>query len=184
MTPQLWIAVGFSAALTVFLMITYFVRDTSSAAQNRTLRFLTALCAGFAGGPFTGEALFRIERSISGGLNFFISGTAGCALFFAIWFTYGKQQGRFTREQQGRIRVTASIPEGWTFEQAARSIVRAYRALVVFEGLQSSQLATKLPETDIDAPSISEALSQLQYSSSELPGYRVEVKNGVFHVRT
>jgi hypothetical protein len=60
MTPLLWIALGFVALLVAFLMITYLRRDTSTANQHNTLRFLTALCSGFAGGFFTGDALFRL----------------------------------------------------------------------------------------------------------------------------
>jgi len=55
MTSRLWIALGFVAALVLFLMITFLKRDTSSPNQHNTLRFLSSLCAGFAGGFFTGD---------------------------------------------------------------------------------------------------------------------------------
>jgi multisubunit Na+/H+ antiporter MnhB subunit len=69
MTPLLWIALGFVAALVVFLMITYLKPDTSSANQHKNLRFLTALCGGFAGGFFTGNALFRLESNYQAAQN-------------------------------------------------------------------------------------------------------------------
>jgi hypothetical protein len=178
MTPQLWIGLGFTAALVVFLMITFFVKDTSSATQYKTLRFLTALCAGFAGGFLTGEALFHLDQQIGGGTKLVISGTAGCALFFAVWFTYGPRS-----EPPPPDRIVLSIPEGWTFEQAARGIVEVARGIVTFDGFQPLQLATKLPTTNIDAPTVVSALTQLRYQSTGLPAYSVVVEDGVFHLR-
>ena len=67
MTPQLWIAFGFLAALVVFLMITFLKKYTASPSQYNTLRLLQALCAGFAGGFFTGDALFRWDQQMADG---------------------------------------------------------------------------------------------------------------------
>jgi hypothetical protein len=178
MTPQLWIGLGFTAVLVLFLMITYFVKDTSSPTQYNTLRVLTALCVGFAGGFFTGDALFRWDQQMADGAKVAISGTAGCALFFAVWFTYPKRA-----EPPPPDRIVLSIPEGWTFEQAARGIVQAARGSVHFDGFQPKQLATKLPATDVDAPTPRDALAQLRYQSAKLPEYRVELEKGVFHIR-
>lgn len=179
MTPQLWIGLGFTAALVIFLMITYFVKDTSSPGQYNTLRFLTALCAGFAGGFFTGEALFRLDQQMADGARLAISGTAGTALFFTIWFTYGTR-----KEPPPPDRVRVSIPAGWTFEQAARAIVNGTGGAIDFDGLGTQQLATPLPAAEIDAPSPRVALSNLRYHAAALPPYRVEVEDGVFHLRT
>jgi hypothetical protein len=96
-SPQLWIGVGFTAALVGFLMITYFVKDRSSPTQYNTLRFLTALCGGFAGGFLAGEALFSLQKEMSSGAKLAISGTAGFALMFTIWFTYPKKVPRNPR---------------------------------------------------------------------------------------
>lgn len=87
MTAQLWIAFGFLALLVLFLM--YSVIRPPKDASHPTVKFLTALCAGFAGGFFTGEALISIN-GIAGSTKFAISGTAGMALFFTIWFFYPK----------------------------------------------------------------------------------------------
>jgi hypothetical protein len=90
-TPLLWIGLAFTAALVVFLMVSFFVMrkdtDISQAAYN-TLHFLTALCSGFAGGFLAGEALFRWEQQLAGGAKLLISGTAGFALFFLLWLRY------------------------------------------------------------------------------------------------
>ena len=75
----------------VFLMLTFFIKDSSSATQYNTLRFLTSLCSGFAGAFFTGEALFRLDQTLPAGGKIAVSGTAGCALFFVLWFTYPKR---------------------------------------------------------------------------------------------
>lgn len=87
MTTQLWIAFGFLALLVLFLM--YSVIRPPENANHATVKFLTALCAGFAGGFFTGEALLSIN-GMAGGTKFGISGTAGMALFFAVWFFHPK----------------------------------------------------------------------------------------------
>jgi len=92
MSPQLLIiGTGFSAGIILFLMITFFVKDSSSSTQYNTLRFLTALCAGFAGASFAGEALFSLDTNMGDGTKLAISGTAGFALFFTVWFTYPKR---------------------------------------------------------------------------------------------
>jgi hypothetical protein len=79
--------------------------------------------------------------------------------------------------------LALSIPEGWTFEQAVRAIVKAARGIAHFEGFQQRQLATKLPATDIDAPTPRDALAQLRYQCDQLPDYRVELENNVYHIR-
>jgi hypothetical protein len=76
-----------------------------------------------------------------------------------------------------------SIPAGWTFEQAARGIVKAARGIIHFEGIQETHLATKLPATDIEAPTARDALDQLRYQSELLPPYSVELDKGVYHIR-
>lgn len=175
MTPQLWIGVGFTAALIVFLMITFFVKDASSHAQYNTLRFLTSLCGGFAGGFLAGEALFSLNKEMADGTRLAISGTAGFALMFTVWFTYPKRHREVLED-----RIKLSIPAGWTFEQAVRKIVRG---VINFDGFRPEQLSIVLPATDIDAKNILEALTQLQYVSNSLPKYRIDIESGIYHIR-
>lgn len=158
-------------------MITFFIKDTSTPTQYNTLRFLTALCAGFAGGFFTGEALFRFDQHMADDTKLAISGTAGCALFFVVWFTYSKR-----KEPPPTDRIVLSIPSGWTFEQAARGIVKVAGGIVHFDGFQPEYLAVKLLATEIDAPTARDALLNLRHQSDKLPGYRVDYINGVFHI--
>ena len=178
MTTQLWIGFGFAAVMVVFLMITFFVKDKSSPTQYKTLRFLTALCGGFAGGLMLGEASFAFNKELSDGAKLAISGTAGIAIFFTVWFTYGKREQNPLED-----RIQISIPQGWTFELAARSIVRSAQAIVHFEGFEPEQLQLVLPATDIDAPNAKRALAQLRYTSGNLPDYRIDIVEGVYHIR-
>ena len=178
MSPQLWIGVAFTAALVIFLMITFFVKDTSSPTQYNTLRFLTSLCGGFAGGFLAGEALFSLSKEMAGGVRLAISGTTGFALMFTVWFTYPKRH-----KERLEDRIQLSIPQGWTFEHAARSIVSAARGVAHFDGFQQAQLHAVLPATDIDAPNARDALAPLRYQSDLLPDYRIDVERGVYHIR-
>jgi hypothetical protein len=183
MTPILWIAFGFTAALVGFLMLTFFVKDTSSPTQYNTLHFLTSLCAGFAGGFFTGEALFRFDQTLAAGGKIAVSGTAGCALFFVLWFTYPKREPPPPPQAPLKDRMKISVGAGWTFEQATDAIIRAARATVRYEGFTADQMALKLPAIDIDTETPRDALDQLRYYSNELPKYEVELRNGVYYIR-
>jgi hypothetical protein len=175
MTPQLWIGFGFLALIVVFLMITFFKGGTLTPGQYNTLRFLTALCAGFAGGFLTGDALFRWEQDMASGAKFGISGAAGCALFFTIWFTYPPLPPPDNR-------LILSIPAGWTFQQAVLGIAKAARRVAQLEGFQPQHLALPLPATDIDAPDALQAMLQLRFQSTQLPDFQVEYRNGVYHI--
>jgi hypothetical protein len=182
MTPLLWIALGFVALLVVFLMITYLKRDTSSANQHNTLRFLTALCSGFAGAFFTGDALFRLDQQLTSGAKIGVSGTAGFALFFVVWFTYGKWSPSALPSPPDRFRL--SIPEGWTFEQSVRVVAQTARGNVEFHGFQKEQLSVKMRATDLDGSDAQDALTKLWYAAYDgLPKYRVDLDRGVYHIR-
>jgi hypothetical protein len=90
MTPLLWIGLGFVAVLVVFLMVTYYAPITGSispAAYNN-LRFLTSLCAGFAGALITGEVFLHWEQQLPGGAKVGLSAAAGAALLALVWLTY------------------------------------------------------------------------------------------------
>ena len=177
MTPQLWIGVGFTAALLVFLFVTYFARDNSSSGQYNTLRFLTALCGGFAGGFLAGEALLSINREVAGGTNFALSGTAGFAVFFLIWLRYPPRQ-----EPPLPTRVVLSIPAGWTFQQAVLGIGRVARINLSFSGFSEADLKRPLPATEIDEHSVESALRILRHRYDEFPPYRVERNGGLIQM--
>ena len=81
---QLWIGVGFTSFLIVFLMIAFFKGGELTIQQAQILRFLSALCAGFAAAAFGGEAAVTVNQTIGQGGKLAASGTAGFALFFAV----------------------------------------------------------------------------------------------------
>jgi hypothetical protein len=114
-TANLWIALGFLAALVTFLGVTIYFppRDNTGRA---TLKFFTALSAGFSGGFFTGNALFKYQQQI-GGTNIAISGAAGCALFFTVWLIYPKV---FKLADA----IAVDVPAGWTFRGTVETVAR------------------------------------------------------------
>jgi hypothetical protein len=181
MTPPLWIGLGFVAAIVGFLMITSFVRLNQQADKN--LRFLTALCAGFAGGFFTGDALFRYQQRLGSSTNILLSGTAGFALFLLVWLTYAKRSPDVVLDPVPDETVKMSFPEGWSFEQAAVSITNAAQRTIHFQGFDRAQLATRMPAMEIEAPTFRDALEQLRYHSGKVPEYRVDLVKGIYHIQ-
>jgi len=186
MTPLLWIGLSFVAALVAFLMVTFFVtmkQDTVSATAYNNLRFLTALCGGFAGGFLAGEALIRWEQQMPGGAKLLLSGTAGFAILFLVWLTYPTRPPPAPVTPLPNEYVKVSIPEKLSFEQAARVIVKPTQRTISFEGFDQSQLAIEMPTMEIEAPTFRDALEQLRYHSAKLPKYRVLLDQGVYHVQ-
>lgn len=177
MTTSLWIGFSFLVLLVVFLIVTSFVKDHSTPAQYSNLRFLSALCAGFAGGFLTGEALFKLDKVINHGVQFSISGTAGCALFFAIWFTYPKR----TPPVPPNI-FKFSIPVGWTFLSAIDRIVKAVEGVYEITGFTDDQLNLILDEGVVRASSPVEGIRKLRFLCRNLPQYNVTVNDGIFTI--
>ena len=79
-------------------------------------------------------------------------------------------------------KVYLSVPENWTFEQAARAIAKYSRSLINFEGFSKVELSEILKPGDITAYSVEDALKQLAYLSNNLPTYRVSIKKGVYQI--
>jgi hypothetical protein len=153
---QLWIGLGFAAFLILFLVVAFFAAPNMTPGQHSILRFFAALCAGFAGALIAGEALFRMEGD-TGGVKYLVSGTAGFALFFAVWFFFPKHSPPTPPD-----RFRASIPKGWTFQQAAKVFAQRERALADFDGLTASELAAELSPTEIDTKTAGEAIGRLR----------------------
>jgi hypothetical protein len=79
----------FAGVLVAFLMLAFFVRDLQRS-QWAILKFLAALCAGAAAWFFVGDAALRAEFVKSTTEKFFISGTAGFALFMIVFFFFDR----------------------------------------------------------------------------------------------
>jgi hypothetical protein len=137
MTATLWIAFAFLAALLIFLGITIYVPPKDNTGRV-TLRFFTALSAGFSGGFFTGDALFKYHQ-VTGGGDIAISGAAGCALFFTIWLVYPKVP-------QLTDGFNIDVPAGWNFRYAVETIATTPCEYVGFrpEELDATTRAGKL----------------------------------------
>jgi hypothetical protein len=175
MAPTLWIAFGFLAFLVIFLMITVLIKDKLSPTQVNTLRFLTSLCAGFAGGFFTGDALFKVEGALSNGAKFAISGTAGFALFLLVWFTYKPVLGLTTG-------FNFKVLPGMTFEQTVLKIMEANESVHQFIGFIPADLSLVLNERDIQGENALVALEKLRYLNALLPSYSVTLVDDVYNI--
>lgn len=177
MTTILWIGFGFLLFLLLFLTITFFKKDLSQS-QHNTLRFLTALCAAFAGGFIAGDALFKLNTEISNGTTIAISGTAGCALFFTVWFTYSKFSPAIPEDC-----FNFSIPTGWTFQDTVDRIVTASQGVYEFKGFTTSELNLVLDSRELKTSSEIEAIKRLKYLCKGLPDYDITVNNGIYIIK-
>jgi hypothetical protein len=81
---------GLTTLLIFFLIVAFFRSKVLDAGQWAIMRLLGALCAAFAAAFFTGDALFKLTKSL-GGTELSISGAAGFALFFTVWFFFPKK---------------------------------------------------------------------------------------------
>jgi predicted PurR-regulated permease PerM len=178
MTPQLWIGFGFLALLVVFLIISFFLTPKLTNDQRATLKFLTALCAGFAGGFLTGSALFEMHMT-KGATTFSISGAAGCALFFTVWFFYPKI---FTLGPG----FAFSIPANWSFKDSAEQIAQSQSAVVDWQGFKKEELDSPMQTRALSGRTAKDALLQLRLvtvNPSVVRPYDVEEDSSIFRLR-
>jgi hypothetical protein len=153
-TATLWIGFGFLALLVIFLMCSFFLRPRLTDDQRTILKFLTALCAGFSGGFFTGTALFEMHKTV-GSTTFGISGAAGCALFFVVWFFYPK----VFQLQDG---FEFGIPNGWSFRDTADRMTETRNRVVEYNGFRPEELGAAMQNRRITSASLTEGIKQLR----------------------
>jgi hypothetical protein len=178
MTSQLWIGFGFLALLVVFLIVSFFLTPKLTNDQRATLKFLTALCAGFSGGFLTGSALFEMHMT-KGPTTFSISGAAGCALFFTVWFFYPKI---FTLEPG----FAFSIPPNWSFRDSAEQIAQSQSAAVDWQGFMKEELDSPMQTRQLSGRTAKDALLQLRLITSTpnvVRPYDVEEDASIFRLR-
>jgi len=176
---QLWIGFGFAVLLVIFLIVAFFKAPNMTPSQHTILRFLAALCAGFAGALISGEALFRMEGGTAG-VKYLVSGTAGFALFFVVWFFFPKPTAPVAPD-----RFHASLPAGWTFEQAAKTFAQRDSAIVTFDGFTSQELNAKLSPAEIDTKTIGEAIQRLRLitiTPNAVRDYDIKYENSIYHL--
>ena len=150
MTTTLWIAFGFLAALVIFLGVTIYLPPKDNTGRA-TLKFLTALSAGFSGGFFTGDALIKYQQQMGGG-NIAISGTAGFALFLTVWLVYPVV---FRLDDA----ISVHVPAGWTFLHAVETIAQTP---CEFVGFLQEELDTVTREAKFQARKVEGAILQIR----------------------
>jgi hypothetical protein len=177
-TTQLWMGFGFVLLLILFLILAYFKADELTDGQRKILHFLCALCAGFAGALLAGDALFKLDTQINATTKVAISGTAGFALFFVVWFTFD----RVVQLPEG---VRISVPNGWTFRHAVDAVVVTERARANFDGFLETELSTPLQSGEIKRKTVSELLLALRLlaPSDGIRQYAVSFEDPVYRLR-
>jgi hypothetical protein len=166
-SSTLWIGFGFLAALVVFLGVTIYLPPKDNTGRA-TLKFLTALSAGFSGGFFTGDALFKYQQQIGGGV-FGVSGTAGCALFFTVWFVYPKV---FRLDDA----INLDVPANWTFRNTVETVAGAP---CEYDGFNSEELQAPTRASKVSAQTPSEAIRQVRLITAVVNAVRpYEVQKG------
>ena len=148
MNTQQWVGMGFAIALVIFAIVAFNRKGKLEAHQWQILRFLLALCAGFAGGLITGEALFKIVQKWGVQNEFAASGTAGFALFLTVWFTF-----RFVAGRPGDD-FAFSLPEGWTFEAAASALARHDGSIVELSAFTPDEQNVQLNSAELRTGSV------------------------------
>lgn len=174
MTSTLIIGLVFLAILLIFLIVSFFTKEELTSSQYNTLHFLTSLCAGFSGGFITGDTLLKID-TMSNGLKIGISGTAGFAMFFLIWFTYQKYTAPIPKDT-----FNFSIPNGWTFMQTSQAIAQAKNSISSFVNFTSDELNLILDERTLNEKTANDAIEKLKNLNNNIPAYIVNYQNNTF----
>lgn len=160
----------FAALLILFFMIAFFRGRNLSSGQLQILRFLGALCTGFSAGLFTGTATFQAQ-GVFAGLTILASGTAGCAGFMLVWFTW--------RPLPSNVSVVA----GLTFKETARMVADTEPATVELIGFSTAHEAAAV-RGKLHASSTAEALGRLRLlvDGVAIPEYQVEGQAGEYRL--
>lgn len=155
MTPQLWIGFGFLVGLVVFLIISYFVELKQSSTRRAILQFLTSLTSGFAGGFLSGSSIFDASWTSPTG-RIALSGTAGFAIFFAVWFSYQKMfppPGLTVADS-----LPLDIPQDWSFKNVIDTLAKKDNSAVDYQGFTPEELNTKVRSQTLNGKSYIELM--------------------------
>lgn len=150
-----WVGLGFTAALVIFFIVAFFMAKTMTQDQRNIVRFLSALCAGFAGGLFIGDALFNMTGTLGSGAKYAISGAGGFALFFVIWFFFPKAAGY---PDDGNM----SIPPNWTFKQMVERLTQIDSTIAAYEGFKPEELDALLQPRQLNIKNVQAAIIKLR----------------------
>lgn len=145
------VAILFVAVLVVFFMVLVLIGKKLDVAAFTIVRFLSAICAGFAGGLFLGS--INVGFTIEGRIAVSAAGGAGC--FALIWLTFG------TQALQGEWYHFA-IPDLWTLQQAAVAMAQQDGARVIFDpAFKPEELGAQLVPGVVKARNLKGALEKL-----------------------
>jgi hypothetical protein len=176
---QLWIGLGFALFLIIFLMIAFFKAKDMTVHQHNIIKFLSALCAAFSGGLIAGDALFKMGGTIGGNTKFAITGAAGFALFFVVWFFYP----RVAQLTEG---FNFSVPADWTFQQAVDAFAQSDHAVVAYDGFKKKELDTPLKERELHEKSVGDAIRRLRFLTTNpnmIREYEVRYEDSTYYLR-
>ncbi len=166
MTPQLWIGFGFASACLIILAITILKRDLVNQSNYPQVKFVCALCAAMAGGFITGDALFHGDFKTASGGQIVITGAAGFALFFVVWFFY-PDPPKHPANAQG---VEFDIPTNATFRQTLDSAARLGGGVALdYQALKPAELSAKMAEGHLSSKSLLELFINLRLRTQK-PG--------------
>ena len=154
MNAQLWIGFGFLVALVLFLLVAFFAFEKLSPDRRRQIKFLTALCAGMAGGFISGGTVFE-AASTTTAWRFALSGTAGFALFWGVFLLYD-------RGFQPTDDVQFNLPTGATFQQAAGAAAQLAGVVVDFNDLTPAELGAPMTVGHIRADNLEQLFTILR----------------------
>lgn len=160
------VAIVFVGVLVVFFMLLVLIGKKLDVEAFTIVRFLAAICAGFAGGLFLGS--ITVAASIAERLT--VSAVGGSACFALIWLTFG------TNALAGQW-YNFAIPEGWTFKQTAQAMVEQEGGDVQFSAFSPEEMAAVLKPGVVKSRGLHQALRKLpQRASPEVRPIRVDHK--------
>jgi hypothetical protein len=154
MTKLQWVGSGFALLLFGFLFYAYVRPQRPGPGQADIIRFICSACAGFAGGLFVGDAMFKMDTTVATTTKLAVTGSVGFAFAFVVWYGYGR---KINLPPGYHFRV----PEGWTFGSVAKAMVTADKAILDLHGFTDSEINVPLRSAEIRKDDLREALQSL-----------------------
>ncbi len=152
------VSLVFSGVLILFLMAAFFLREHIGPQHQQILRFLASLCGGFAGGFFTGDLAVKSTVAFANGNPLAVGATGGAAVFFLVFFFYGKA-GLLAAPDP---RVNFAVPDNWSFSETARALAQGRAATVELLGFTPEELSAKVTPGQLNASSLTAAFERLR----------------------
>jgi hypothetical protein len=159
-----WVGVGFAGVLVAFLVYSFVTIPKQTVSQAKTTRFLSALCAGAAAVFISGSAVFDATWTTTGG-KVAISGTAGVALFFAVFFFYDKV---FVPDDA----VEFDLPNGCSFRHAADAAAQISNVTIDYRGFNQSELDSPMSEGHLSCETLAELFAMLRLKTKNVGSVR------------